>query len=299
MQFLSPLRYPGGKGRLSGFMIEVFKESNLCDGIYVEPYAGGAAIALALLLSESAWRIVINDIDHCVYAFWKSTIDETDDFSRMISDTPINIDVWRRQKAVVADPDNHSILELGFACFFLNRTNRSGILNGGVVGGVKQHGKYKLDARFNKKNLLKRIQLIAKYAGRIDVYNIDALDLLKRIAPTLTKKSLIYIDPPYYSKGDQLYTNFYKHQDHAHVAKFIKSIGTPWIVTYDNKPEIKDMYTEEKHFYFQLIYTAHMTRNKGGEVMFYRGINLPMCLNNNSITYIARPSINNPLGIRQ
>ncbi len=275
MRYFSPLRYPGGKGKLAAYIKQLFRHNKLCDGTYVEPYAGGAAVALSLLLEGYAWEIVINDIDPLVYSFWWAVLNDTESLSKKIRDTNVNMKTWEQQKNVHKCADCHSKTEVGFATFFLNRTNRSGILTGGVIGGLKQTGPYKLDARYNKDDLLTRIDLIAQYKGRIKLFNLDASDLIEKLKPELPQKCLIYFDPPYYNKGKILYSNFYEHDDHVQMASLIRSLQCPWIVTYDNMPEIKKMYFGNPFEEFDISYSAHLERPRGSEIMFYHNLNLP------------------------
>jgi len=183
--------------------------------------------------------------------------------------------VWGEQKLVHACPEQHSVTDIGFATFFLNRTNRSGILQAGVIGGKNQEGPYKLNARFNKEDLLERISLIAKYGGRIKLFNLDAWELITELTPSLPQKCLLYFDPPYFNKGKLLYSNYYTPADHASMASLIRSISFPWIVTYDNVPEILKLYTGEAYAEFDISYSAHMGRPRGAEVMFYCNLTLP------------------------
>src|SRR3990172_4832599 len=171
MDYYSPLRYPGGKGKISSFFKRVFRDNYLYDGVYVEPYAGGASVGLSLLLNQYASKVVINDVDLSIYAFWHSVFSCTDDLCKLILDTPVTIETWKRQKEFQRDRMNTSHLQLGFSTFFLNRTNRSGIVNAGVIGGTKQDGKWRIDARFNKRELIKRIERIARYRDKIVVLN--------------------------------------------------------------------------------------------------------------------------------
>lgn len=275
MQYYTPLRYPGGKGRLAEFMKDVFRHNELCDGTYIEPYAGGAAVALNLLMEEYAWRIVINDLDPLVHAFWHTVLDETDWLLKMIADTRVDMDTWRNCRAVHADPGNHEPREVGFATFFQNRTNRSGILTAGVIGGQKQVGPYKLDARYNVEELSRRIKRIALYRNRITLMNLDALELLASQPEVHDRHALIYLDPPYYHKGSMLYSNFYTHEDHAAIASHMRELDVPWILTYDSVPEIHALYEDEPRFDFTLTYTANSQRKKGNEVMYYGHLELP------------------------
>lgn len=284
MAFYTPLRYPGGKGKLAPFIQEVFKFNNLSGGTYIEPYAGGAAVAISLLLNGYVENIILNDIDRKIYALWWSILNKTDDLCKIIHETPVNIKNWKIQRVICQNQDDYNLLEAGFSTFFMNRTNRSGILFGGVIGGNKQDGKYKIDARYNKKNLIQRIETIAKHKKKIKIYNEDALFFIKRLMPKINSKTLIYFDPPYYKKGKLLYHNFFKERDHIELSKFIRSIETPWIVTYDNTQEITKQYAGEHFAEFDISYYAHLTRPKGREVLFYKNINLP------SLPYTSKES---------
>ncbi len=267
--FTSPLRYPGGKGMLANFAKLVTSQNNLLDGHYVEIYAGGASIAWALLFEEYVQHVHINDLCKPIYAFWKSTLEHTDALCKFISDTSVTIDEWHRQKSVQANSNEHSILELGFSTFFLNRTNRSGILKGGVIGGKEQAGKWKIDARFNKDDLIARIQRIARYSNRISIYNCDAVDFIRNHLSNLPRRSLVYLDPPYYVKGGGLYENHYMHDDHVKVSKLVVSrIEQPWIVSYDNTPEITNIYKGFRNIQYDLSYSAQ-ERYAGSEIMFF------------------------------
>ena len=266
-KYYTPLRYPGGKGKFAPFVKTLMKINNL-TGDYLEPYAGGAGIALDLLFNSCCKKIHINDLDEAIFNFWKSITVDTENFLRLLNDTPVTIDEWFKQKSILDAPQNHTILEHGFATFFLNRTNRSGILKAGVIGGKAQSGEYKLDVRFNKIDLIKRIELIGEFRDRIEVYNEDAIQLLKRADKILPADSLIYLDPPYYVKGQGLYRNFYTHDDHVLVREQLDNIKSNWIASYDNCQEIKDIYSGYQFDTYTLNYSAY-SKSKGSEVMIY------------------------------
>lgn len=266
--YATPLRYPGGKGKFSHFIKNIFESNNLLDGHYAEPYAGGAGVALELLFHEYASQIHINDLDYAVYSFWHSAVNDTENLCRCIWDMPITIEKWHEQKSIISDLDNHSTLEIAMATFFLNRTNRSGILKAGVIGGKAQSGKWKLDVRFNKEDLIRRIELIGRFRDRINVYNLDALNFISDVIPSLPQKSLTYLDPPYYVKGSGLYRNFYSHDDHVKIEKAMSGVNHPWIVSYDDNEEIKKIYSSYRQDEYVLSYTAQ-EKKKGSEVMIY------------------------------
>jgi len=268
-QYYTPLRYPGGKAKLTDYLKDTFERNNLTDGHYVEPYAGGAGVALSLLMTEYASHIHLNDLNLPLYAFWHSVLYETEDLCRRIKNCRVTVNVWKRQRKIVDNPEDYSLLELGFALFFLNRTNRSGIISGGIIGGKDQTGEWKIDARFNKDALIERIERVADYEHRISIYNLDAIDVIKHVIPQLPRKSLIYLDPPYYVKGQRLYDNHYQHEDHEQIAQLVQEkIKRPWLVSYDKAKEIQKLYKQRRQCIYSLNYSAYNTC-QGSEVMIY------------------------------
>ncbi len=266
----SPLRYPGGKNKVSKFIQdEVFNVNDLKGGVYVEPYAGGASVALNLLIEKKVSKIIINDYDRSVYAFWYSVLNDTDAFCEKIKKAPITIKNWKKQKEVQKHKKQASLFDLGFSTFFLNRTNRSGVISAGPIGGLNQKDKWKINARFNKKNLIERIRLIAQHKNNIKIYQLDAVKLIEKISKKLPDKTLIYFDPPYYVKGQKLYVNFYTHEDHILVANAVKDINGPkWIVSYDNVKPIANLYTKYRKRVYDLPYSV-INGTTGKEVMFF------------------------------
>jgi DNA adenine methylase len=266
----TPLRYPGGKGKLAAYVKSILVSNSLVDGEYIEPYAGGAGIALELLMQEYVSRIHINDVSALVHGFWWAVLNETENLCRLIVDTPRTVHEWDQQKAILMNPHAHDKLEVGFATFFLNRTNRSGILNGGVIGGRDQSGPWKIDARYNARELASRIAAIARLSSRINLTQQDARVFISQGANAWPEKTLIYLDPPYYVKGRELYYDFYNHEDHVLVAQLVqtKLKRQRWIVSYDNTPAICDIYAERRRAIYDIGYSARASR-KGSEVMFF------------------------------
>ena len=266
----SPLRYPGGKAPFAPFIAKVMNENGVAGGHYLEPYAGGAGVALDLLFHGHASHIHINDADPAVYAFWISVTRYPCKLLKLLESTPITIEEWFKWRSVLREECKADLVEKGFATLFMNRTNRSGILKAGVIGGKNQDGDYRLDARFKKDIVAARINHIATRADDISVYCEDSLNLLNRCADFLPKKSLIYLDPPYYVKGKGLYRNYYQHDDHVAIAKTIqgRTFKWPWVVSYDNAEEICTMYKISRSMSYGLNYTAQR-RYVGNEVMFF------------------------------
>lgn len=273
----SPLRYPGGKAPFATFVAQVMTVNGIESGHYLEPYAGGAGVALDLLFHGQASHIHINDADPAVFAFWTSVTTESEALLKLLDSTPLTIEEWFKWRSILRGDCHATTVEKGFATLFMNRTNRSGILKAGVIGGKDQSGKYKLDARFNKDVIASRIRAIAERSNDISVYGEDSLRLLNRCDKFLPKKSLIYLDPPYYVKGKGLYRNYYEHDDHIAISKTIqsKNFEWPWMVSYDNAEEICLMYQLSRSLTYGLNYTAQR-RYVGNEIMFFsQGINIP------------------------
>lgn len=268
MQFLTPLRYPGGKRRLVSLIVQVLEATGLRDIAYFEPYAGGAAMALALLFDEYASAVHINDLSRPVYAFWKSVLDETEALCQRIEGTPVTIDEWHRQREVYLRLEDADLLDLGFAAFFLNRTNRSGVISGRMIGGKEQAGRWKLDARYNKDGLVRRIRKIGRYRSRISVSHKDASVFISEMAASTSTNSLFFIDPPYIERGDRLYLNDYGLDDHKEIAGQIDGLGQHWIVTYDYDGAVSHgLFQGRTRLSFSLPYSAQQ-RRRGREAMF-------------------------------
>ena len=261
----SPLRYPGGKSQLTPFVIDVMRANDLFYGEYAEPFAGGAGIACTLLFEGYASKVHINDLDPAIYAFWHAAVMESGDFAKKVRDTPVTMTEWQKQKRIQRGSDV-GLLERGFSTFFLNRTNRSGIINGGVIGGLEQKGNYLLDCRFNKINLLRKIERLGEYADRISLTNMDALAFLRQFKPSINAKTLVNIDPPYYVRGPELYGNWFDDDDHAALARAVAKIKPYWMVTYDSVDEIKALYDSYPSYPSQLRYSAQVKRT-GQELM--------------------------------
>lgn len=266
MRDASPLRYPGGKWRFSPFFERILTLNRLSNCNYFEPYAGGASLALSLLFSNYVAEIHLNDLDPAVHAFWKTVLTRNKDLRDLIDSSEVTPDEWVRQKTIYKQGRTAGVLALGFAMFFLNRTNHSGILNGGMIGGQAQKGRWKVDARFNKPELLRRIKRIDSYKSRIHLTQLDAIDFLSHMKPS--QNSLVYLDPPYYKVGARLYLNAYGPGDHEEVRKSVRELAASWVVSYDDVPPIRKLYKSVRSRHLILQHTARCSK-VGKEVLFF------------------------------
>ncbi len=250
----SPLRYPGGKTIYAEMISWIIRNNGLSGCSYAEPFAGGAGAAITLLLKGQVKEIWLNDFDAAIYSFWRAILEHTEQFIRRIDNTPITVCEWRKQKEIYGKKDA-DLFALGFATFFLNRCNRAGILRANPIGGLMQNGSNKIDARFKKKVLISKIQAIAEQKRRIRLFNLDALDFIKELKKT-RQNPLVYFDPPYYKKGELLYLNHYHHKDHESLCKQIVNCRMPWLLSYDDQPEITGLYRNVRTYRKNLRYSV-------------------------------------------
>lgn len=263
-RYYSPLRYPGGKTFLAPLLSNIIEKKRLRNATYIEPYAGGAGAALALLCQNKVEQVVINDFDRAIYSFWRSAIYESERFVDAIRSTPVTVKEWRKQKAIYSNTKARRF-DLGFATFFLNRTNMSGILDGGPIGGIAQTGKWKINARFYKETLVGRIEQLGALRDRIEVYNKDGVDLIEDYLDR--DNVIVYLDPPYFEKGATLYLNHYEAPDHIRLAGVLNSSPkSNWVLTYDNQRQIRQLYPLRRIVQYSLLYKAYKQR-KGKEIL--------------------------------
>lgn len=275
---LSPLRYPGGKQILLNPLRQILRMNKLLGKSYVEPFAGGAGAALGLLFDEYVSDLRLNDADVAIYSFWKAILHDTDRFLSLLRKTPLTVDEWNRQKKIYENKKS-ALLKLGFSAFYLNRCNRSGIISGaGVIGGLAQNGPWKIDARFNRVELERRITAIALYSDRISISNKDAIEFLEDTVNIdgVSDKCFVYLDPPYYNKGSQLYLNHYLDADHRVLASYLnRKARFKWMLTYDDTEQIKALYSNLRVIPFHLRYSVQKARS-GSELLITRkGLRLP------------------------
>lgn len=286
---ISPLRYPGGKGLLYSRLRTIIRENDLTSSVYVEPYAGGAGAALALLVSGQVRSIAINDLDPAVFAFWNAVVNRPTEFTKLLKTVELSVDEWEKQRSTYLTAKRDDYLNLGFATFYLNRTNRSGVLNGGPIGGKDQTGNYKIDARFNRDGLAERIRLIALHADRIAVTNEDGLDVISRYADD--DQAFIYADPPYFEKAGSLYLNAFQKADHEDLAKCLSDVKRArWILTYDNVPQVATLYAERRRRLFSLNYSAHRVMKANEVMVFSDALTIPQEMEEAHGTLLAEAS---------
>lgn len=280
LRFVSPLRYPGGKTRLADFLRKAI-EKNFSENekiILVEPYAGGAGASLKLLFSDKVNKIIINDLDRAIFSFWKIAVSDTDFLINKIKKVKIDINEWKKQKKIYNNPFS-TTKKLAFATLFLNRTNRSGIIEGGPIGGMDQLGFWDVKARFTKNTIINRLEKIKKFKNKIKVRNLDGITLLKQLEKNKIKNNyFIFLDPPYYQKGKSLYLNHYIDKDHKKLLKLLKISSLKWVMTYDDVSYIQILYDKFKKSKFVINHSAFESR-KGKEILIFSDNVVPVAIN--------------------
>lgn len=258
------MRYPGGKGSLSAFLADLLELNDLVGCAYYEPYAGGAGAALNLLSHGVVSRVHINDADPRVAALWWAMLDDNERFVERIHGVSLDIEEWRRQQKICANADSGDPFALGFAAFYMNRCNRSGVLKGaGPIGGYAQGGKWRLDVRFNRDELVSKVRAIGALRDRIEVTGLDAIEFLKRCLPAgrARARAFVYADPPYVIKGQKLYLNAYDARDHAELARYLdRQSVLPWLVSYDDAPLIWSLYAQHQIDLLPIRYSLQSKR---------------------------------------
>lgn len=267
MRFLSPLRYPGGKGLLLRFVRQLVEAMDPVPTRYIEPFAGGAAIALGLLHSDAVPEAVIGDADPAIAAFWQAALKHPDELAEAVRSCEVTLDTWHEQAHLLQTADPADVVALGFAAFFLNRTNRSGILRARPIGGLKQDGPYPLDCRFNRPDLIRRLELVAQLSERVTLHAGDAIDLLEQRHGSDGYGAFVYADPPYLTKSTDLYLDSMNYSKHRLLAKRLKSSYQRWIVSYDCDPRVAyDLYCDNNILQFGLRHSAAQP-HRGSELM--------------------------------
>lgn len=273
---LTPVRYPGGKTKIYPEIKSILEANNLLGHAYAELFAGGAGLAIKLLLKNDVQSIVINDFDPAVYCMWNVIVNHSEELCEFINEAKLNIDTWKSMREIYRSKDVNDSLALGKACFYLNRTNVSGILSGGVIGGLDQTGTYKMDARFNRKTLIAKIRRIEEYKDRIEVTNLDAEEFITR---RLTDPDLFaYLDPPYVQKGPGLYRSSFTNEKHRSLARKIGDARSKWVVTYDADVLIESIYNDYEQSNLEIGYSANLKTVGKEKIILGPGLIWPACL---------------------
>jgi DNA adenine methylase len=264
----SPMRYPGSKAVIAEYIGEILVRNHMHGATYVEPFCGGSSVALDLLYSEQVSRVVLNDIDYRLFSFWDAILRKPEEFCDQLRRTPVTMEERENQMEIYRHPEQYAPFYVGFACFFLNKTNRSGILTGGPIGGTEQSGPWKITTKFGKDYFYRVIRKFARYKDRIQLHNLDAVGFLEKVVRPI-EKTFIFLDPPYHGVGKELYKDHYfVDKDHCRLAQALQEVDKPWLMTYDDVPEIRALYSDNTVEDLQMYYHTYAKKNKD-EILIY------------------------------
>lgn len=254
VQDLSPLRYPGSKKKLVLYLCEIIKYNKLNPNVLVEPFVGGGNIALHFLLNGIVNKIIIGDKDKLIYSFWYVLFSDPDYLIDFIKRVRVNLDTFYDYKEIARDFENYEKEKLAEACIYLNRTSFSGIMTDkvGPLGGKDQQSQYKIDCRFNKKTLIERIKYISTFRRNVIVLPFDWKDAIKYAEDWVRHKKRLnrlffYFDPPFFNKAHDLYRCYFSKEEHRQLYEEIICLNYDWVLSYDNVPEIRELYSHSKY----------------------------------------------------
>ncbi len=244
---MSPLRYPGSKKRLAPLIVDIVRRHDF--DLFVEPFAGGAYIGLFMAKNNLAKKVVLGESDPLVASFWKALFGQNRQLAQRVRELEISIGEWRR----IREWRPETTLDKAIKCLYLNRTNYSGILKAGPLGGKGQSGPYDIGCRFDKEKIARRIEALGSLGERVEVIRADYRETL---AKTEGQKRFIYLDPPYYEKGHLLYNDYFGQNDHIELRDVLARIEDAWLLSYDEAPDIKRFYEGFPMESFALYHSA-------------------------------------------
>lgn len=270
------IRYPGSKAKLAKELFQMFPPelhslwSQSLGFEYREPFFGAGAVGFDVLqmISHSctAW---LNDADPGMVALWRSVQTNPQRLCDMIHTFKPSAEKFYEYKeqddAEIADE-----VERGFVKLALHRLSFSGLgyRAGGPIGGAtQQSSKYNVSCRWNPERMISDVVSLHKrmkrFRGRVRITCGDFMPLIAD-AP---KGSFIYLDPPYYDKGPQLYKFSMTHDDHVRLANALRECKATWVLSYDDHDAIRELYSWAKFIELKAFKTMKytMATQRGGE----------------------------------
>ena len=257
----SLLRYPGSKSRLAPFIARAIHLNGLRDVLFAEPFCGGASASIALLEEGVVQRIALNDRDPSVAALWCTVF--APQYAEWLADqvrtVPLTLAEWDRQKRLSPS----TLRDAALRALYLNRTSFNGILQarGGPIGGRSQQNRT-LGVRFNRDWLADRISKLSLLHEQVVEVACESWEPFVR-RYSAQKNVTIYLDPPFYHKADRLYVHCFDPDEHKGLRDYFIACETPWLLSYDDAPEIRELYGN-RNLNCRVIDSTYSTHPVGG-----------------------------------
>jgi DNA adenine methylase len=245
---MSPLRYPGSKVRITELIAGLLERNLLVGSHLYEPFAGGSAVSLALLGNGFVPSATWIERDPMIFAFWKMVKERPEALIERMMSGKVTLAAWRRMLPMraIERPTKANLADLGYAGLFFNRTCFSGIIGAGPIGGLTQNSTYKINCRFNKKELAAMIRECSGIMKKVEIAFGDGVAFLQKECLKMPSHSVVYIDPPYVLNGHKLYRYHFKKSQHEALADAVNDLRVPWLMSYDNHDLIRDLYVGEQ-----------------------------------------------------
>lgn len=246
---ISPLRYPGSKRSLFSFIKKTFEINKIHPSIFIEPFAGGASVALQMLQENLTDQIILVDVDPWITSFWQTVFFDTDWLVEQIYSIDVTIEKWHELKG--SNPT--STRDQALTCFFLNRTSFSGILEASVgpIGGKEQKSIYKIDCRFMRDTLSNRIRQASLFKERVHaIWNCSWIEGIRKVRSEQENGKVprsglfFYLDPPFFEEAYALYRFYFTEKDHLELRDYLLTLKDNWLLSYDSAEQVNLLYGE-------------------------------------------------------
>jgi DNA adenine methylase len=248
------LRYPGGKTNVVGQItsrLQAMFAGLSPSAEYREPFIGSGAVAISLLQRQPgpAW---INDRDPAMAALWDSVINRSDSLKLLVTlfSDIINVNYfyyYKKYLCSIVNPEDLQRFDPGWvalAKLAVHQMSFSGLgtCAGGPLGGRSQRGQSRVYSRYNAELLCTKIDSCRDILSTVPLRNgiCTCLDFEELFSPG---EAVIYLDPPYYEAGPELYQHSFHHNDHVRLAGLLRKETRPWLLSYDANPAILDLYS--------------------------------------------------------
>lgn len=235
----SPLRYPGGKNRVAKMLLEHMPPHT----DYREIFAGGAALFFSKPRVKKNW---LNDLHPGLCAFYRAVQKHFDQFAALCRQQDGSLrarfDEWAARRDLMDATGDEMLVERAVQYYFLNRT----VWGGRVVYDPRRKSRLYFSNPSGWSNLEKKLAHLSAISEKLRGVKITCDGYQKCLAGA-TADTLIYADPPYFRESvghitDRLYDKSFDYDCHRKLAALLKKTKAKVMVSYDDCPEIRELY---------------------------------------------------------